>query len=195
MIIYLDMDGVCCDFFSAAIEVNGYDPVEVLANWPKGEYDICKVLGHDQDLFWTRIEQAGSNFWATLKVYPWFRDLYAAMQKLGDVVFLTSPSWDAHSLTGKKLWLENRLGKSFRDFVITNRKSLLSREGTILIDDSQSQVTDFAAGLGGYGILFPQPWNAAQEPEDRMAYVVDAIERVGLQRAWRTMEVRCLSSQ
>lgn len=183
MIIYLDLDGVCCDFHSAAIRANGCNPEVILPNWPKGEYGICGVLGVPEETFWHEIGNWGSRFWSDLEEYPWFQDLYNALQEYGDVIFLTSPSWDAYSLLGKKRWFESRFGRAFRDFVVTNRKPLLSRPGSVLIDDSPSQVADFAAGPGGYAILFPQPWNDAPEPEDRVCYVTQALDRILLRRS------------
>ena len=164
MITLLDLDGVCADFVQSACRVHGRDFDE--GSWPAGEYDIAKVLGVD--------------FWRGLEPYPWFERLYTELQRLGRLYFVTSPTDSSHSAAGKMLWLKDRFGKDFRDFIITRQKHLLSNTDCVLVDDCDRNIKAFERYGQGKGILFPQRWNSAYEHinDDRIAWVIDRIQRL-----------------
>ena len=178
MIIYLDLDGVGVAFVERACRVHGRVFDE--GSWPAGEYDIAKVLGIDDDEFWEVIHRQGVDFWRGLEPYPWFERLYAELQRLGRVYFVTSPTDSSHSAAGKMLWLKDRFGRGFREFLITRCKYLLSSAGCILIDDSDRNIEAFERNGRGKGLLFPQIWNSAYEHinSDRVDWVMDMIQRL-----------------
>jgi hypothetical protein len=70
--------------------------------------------------------------WRNLPEYSWARDLYDSLIKLGEVVFCTSPSWSPDCPKGKLLWLQDRFGKGFREYVFTNKKYLLAKPNSYL---------------------------------------------------------------
>lgn len=161
-LIYLDMDGVCCDFVTASIRINGFDPDTVIADWAtqyKGEFYTYKVLGIELDTFWDRIGTGGTAFWRELDAYPWFESMYEELNRLGRVVFLSSPTRNPSCLAGKLQWLQDRFGKTFKEFIFTTNKDLLAHSGAALIDDYETNIQKFRE-RDGNGILFPRVWNA-----------------------------------
>ena len=179
MITLLDLDGVSVRFVEAACRVHGRVFDE--GTWPAGEYDIAKVLGINEDEFWEVIHRQGVDFWHGLEPYPWFERLYVELRRLGRVYFVTSPTDSSHSAAGKMLWLKDRFGNDFKDFIITRQKHLLSNTDCVLIDDSDRNIEAFERHGQGKGILFPQRWNSAYEHVngDRVGWVMDRIRQLG----------------
>ena len=73
-VIYLDLDGVCADYVSAAICALGRRPEEVMAYWQSempGEYSMPVVLGIEPQTYWRAIADQGEPFWSGLQAYPW----------------------------------------------------------------------------------------------------------------------------
>lgn len=172
--ILVDMDGVGVAFVDRACQVHGVRFDE--DTWPRGEYDIAKVLGLDEESFWREIDRRGVKFWRGLEAYPWFERLHTELTNIGLVYFASTPNHSPSSAAGKILWLQDRFGKEFRDYVLTQDKHLLGRRGCILIDDCNAVVDAFNR-RGGCGILFPQVWNSNYGliQEDRIDYVLDRV--------------------
>jgi len=84
------MDGVLTDFVSAVLRI--HDRIELLKNWPPGERDIPKVLGLSRGAYWRKIDEQGSDFWASLEPYPWFDELIALVRGLSPFTILTAAS-------------------------------------------------------------------------------------------------------
>ncbi len=108
-LIYLDMDGVCCDFFAAATRINGYDPSTVFATWAqhhRGEFYLYKVLGIDSDTFWDHIAEGGETFWRELGEYPWFAHMYGELKTRGKAVLVISHDERYFHLADRVLTLE-----------------------------------------------------------------------------------------
>jgi 5'(3')-deoxyribonucleotidase len=178
--IYLDMDGVCTDFASAGIIANGRNPSEVFRLWHKsfrGEYHAYKVMGIDMESFWEAVTAEGEAFWVNLQEYAWYSELLGSLQNFGEVLFLTSGSYAPRSLSGKLQWLQIRFGKDFRGYVMTARKHLLAKPGTILIDDYEANVLAFQKH-GGKAVLFPQVWNREHGVTDSLGFTLESVERL-----------------
>ncbi len=177
-IILLDMDGVCVNFVKGVCTaVMKYDYEAILKTWPKGEYDVCRVLDISPDIVWGIVDRKGHSFWEHLEQYPWFWELYRALcDKYSEerVFFATTPSWRASSFSGKIQWLYARFGREFCNYIFTPHKTLLARPGAVLIDDSGDHTIAFCRA-GGTAVLFPQPWNKMPEPEDRVEYVINGV--------------------
>ena len=178
MIILLDLDGVCIDFVSPALRVFGHELDDI--DWPLGEYDIAKAVGKDRDDFWNAIHSKGVEFWRNLKVYDWFEELFNELTRLGLVYFVTTPTNSPHSAAGKMLWLQDRYGSDFKDFVITHQKHLLSQSGVILIDDYDLNINNFERYGDGKAILFPQKWNRLHELNNcnRVKFVLEQLLKI-----------------
>ena len=175
----LDLDGVCCDWVTAALTSLGKK--EYIGNWKPGAKGIEELTGLPKSIFWTELEALGSKWWRDLEEYPWFWDLYHTLTKSGEVVFCTSPNLDPSSLKGKVGWIQDRFGKHFRNYIITNKKNYTAGKNRVLVDDNDKQCLKFRES-GGQTILFPQLWNETafnQEAQlNKIAYVNKKIEEI-----------------
>lgn len=174
--IFLDMDGVCCDFVSAALQLHGVEPTYRIENWPKGTFEICDILNLTQEEFWEPIRQAGVDFWFGLVEYPYFRPLVEQLSEVAAVVFLTSPFYDADAAKGKVLWLQKHFGGTFDNFIITRKKFHCAMPGVVLVDDHPKHCEVFRANGAG-AVLFPQPWNDAVPYTDVVVDTVVSVKR------------------
>jgi 5'(3')-deoxyribonucleotidase len=165
--ILLDMDGVMVDFVGAAIKVCGFSVEDCFRDWPPGEYDVIKALHVEKKDFWEKIESKGEELWANLSSYPWARSLYDGCSKLGNVFFLTKPTIDPKSASGKVIWMQKFLGGQFeaRKYLMGPSKHLCGKPGNILIDDYEYNIDTFREA-GGQAILFPQHWNKRHHQAD-----------------------------
>lgn len=154
--IFLDMDGVLCDFFNGALEACGL-PADTPPKW-----DFWSSRLTDQE-FWATIDQQCC-FWEDLHPYSWAQELVAACRKLGPVYFCSSPGPDRDSASGKLFWLRRHgfLQPGDSNYFLTSQKQFLAAEDRLLIDDADSNVSRWQES-GGEGLLFPAPWNAAAD--------------------------------
>ena len=180
---YVDMDGVVADFMAAVIELV-YDEsavAPILRGWPKGTYGMGDAIGKSEERIWYAVGREGADFWRELKKYPWASQLVSRLQELGDVIFLSSPSRDPHAATGKLQWIEENFPSESRDYILTpsDHKWRVASPTGILIDDSQDNIDDWNEH-GGIGIIFPQPWNDAEQPKDILEHVMSRVrEAIG----------------
>lgn len=162
MKIFLDMDGVCVDFVSGVMEVFDITQQQINEHWEPGVYDIQKVfekiLREPIPYFWQTLNTITS-FWENLKPYPWYKDLLEILKPY-EWYFCTSPTETQQVICtcGKLLWLQKHYKKDVTNYIFTHHKHLLAQQGTILIDDSSSNIIKFNKA-GGVGILWPMRWN------------------------------------
>ena len=158
--IYLDLDGVCCQWWeSVHRRFPDAPPIPAEGLLP---YDISEFLEVPRwDIDFT-VEDAGSVWWATLPEYSWFRPLYQYLSGFCPVIFLTAPGPFTHAYEGKAEWLRRRLGFNFDNFIITNHKQDLASAKSLLIDDTPRMVDAFTKA-GGHSLLFPSRWNRLHE--------------------------------
>jgi hypothetical protein len=162
-IIFLDMDGVCADFVSGAARAHGKDLASI--TWPRGCYDIASVFGVSNREFAGKIKIHRSPFWSDLDPYPWLDEMLLDLGGLGRIVFVSSLGpFGAAAASGKLLWLRTYVGReAARDaiFVTADLRHRLAGQDAILIDDNELTVREFIRA-GGYGVVFPQPWNSSR---------------------------------
>lgn len=176
--IFLDMDGVICDFVGSAARLHCRQADELVSEWPAGVFDICHVLGVSATQFWSRVDRAGEAFWTYLNDYPWTSQLIELVQGHDEgFVISTSPSRSHHSSAGKVRWLQMKFGMPFRSYMLGEQKHLLAKPGAVLIDDNEASVLKFR-DHGGEAILFPQPWNSLGRVDDPVGYVSDELNRL-----------------
>ena len=170
--IFLDMDGVLTDFVGAALRLHGR--TELLDNWPRGERDIAKVLGLSRGAYWSKIDEQGSDFWASLEPYAWLHELIDVVRDVAPFTILTAPSLSPSSAEGKVRWMYEHFpkveGRRFTSYLIGSQKHLLAQPGHLLIDDSEAHVDAFQAA-GGQAILFPQVWTRKHSTDPPIEYV------------------------
>jgi len=124
-IVYVDMDGVLCDFQSA--------------------FDAAFIPGK------VEYPQSQARFFENLKPIPGAIDAMHELNKHYAVWILTRASvMNPYSYTEKRIWVEEHLGMEFCDrLIMCPNKSLL--KGDYLIDDS---TTDNQKEFDGYFIHF-----------------------------------------
>lgn len=176
--IFVDMDGVLCDWVGGVCRLLGRDQADIEANW-SANGDICPQLGVTMNELWARIDAEGSEFWSGLSPYPWAHDLWALCNSVAPTVVLTSPSWHPSSLVGKLEWLNTHAGHAgypFRNYLIGPQKAACAAAGKLLIDDRDKLCSEFLAA-GGRSLLFPRLWNSARDSAaDPMTVVKAALE-------------------
>lgn len=169
--ILLDMDGVLVQWNEAVCELLGKPGLVV------DRFKTAECLGISNDEMWESIDDIGADFWANLKPYSWTDEL---LELVGGFpwTIATAYAQDETCSQGKHRWLNNRFGRNFEGMMIGKRKWLMAGPGRVLIDDREKNVIDFDFH-GGFGILFPQPWNENRHLCDRrMEYVRDQLEMV-----------------
>jgi hypothetical protein len=160
--ILVDLDGVLANFLYGAL--GAFGRVDLYDNWPIGQWNISTVLGISTNDFWTRIMSFGHEFWEALPAYPWTMELWEILSTItndqgAQLAICTAPSRSSDCAKGKVMWMQKIFGKTFMDYVITQKKNLLAGPKTVLIDDREDNVIKFSAE-GGVGILFPGRTNA-----------------------------------
>ena len=183
--IFLDMDGVLCQFVEAALRLHSRS--YLLKMWPEGEYDILKVTDISEGHFWGQIAKHSPDFWRRLQPYPWAKKLLEICREVAPVTIATSPTIDANSVLGKLGWLKDFTGDDgFRDYMIGPAKHLLARPGVVLIDDCEANCQAFerrpdGRPTGGRSLLFPRPWNKyhAMDAEAWVNVLPNMLEEVG----------------
>jgi 5'(3')-deoxyribonucleotidase len=177
--IFLDMDGVLCDFVGSAAAVFGKGADKL--DWPTDRSSVHVPLGlKDEAEMWEKIDGLGHTFWESLYAYPWAWNLWDLCKEMGRVTIATKCSRDPGSAFGKIRWLQKFVGHHFRDYIIlATDKRFLSAPGRVLIDDHERHVAEWRQH-GGDAILFPQPWNvrrgwSVSAGKDPLAYVKDIL--------------------
>lgn len=180
--LFIDMDGVLIDFFTAALRTHGRHDFADLSRWPPGEWEIANVIGISIDDFWAKID-ADPHWWGNLNAYEWFSPLLSLVEShVGDNWrLLSTPSRHHHSAAGKWLWVDMIIGNQHDRLTLTKEKALLAGPGRVLIDDSDKNCEEWEAA-GGRAILFPQPWNKnhrlGRPHGDPVDFVVEELEKI-----------------
>jgi hypothetical protein len=148
--IFLDMDGVICNFVQASLDVHKRtEKHEDIKTWA-----YYAEWGMSEPEFWRKC--SGVAFWAGIKEYPWAEDLVWAASHLAEHYFLTAPTSTrrAECIHGKEQWL---MGDAFR-MIPTEHKHLIAAPGRVLVDDNEKNIANWIKH-GGIGLGLKQPWN------------------------------------
>jgi len=143
--IYCDMDGVLCDFKTAAIKTTGMP----LDKWMENQDsdDKWKPI-IDNKRFWYTLpwQQGGQQLWSYINNYsPHILSAYV------------EHATDPNCIPGKRFWAQSNLGLPTNRINLVKRRekqnfAKLNGEPTILIDDYIKNINQFKA-RGGIGIL------------------------------------------
>lgn len=174
--IFLDLDGVLTDFYEASRKLIGNPPALEEHQWNFWlDWDIPSKQ------FWHEVEEAGEDFWANLKPYPWAADLIALISCFSGHTLATAPKLYPECYSGKFKWIRQFFGPSYSGLMIGEEKHLLQKKNSVLIDDGEENVERFEDG-GGHAILFPQPWNSNRYlQDDRIGYVHARLKQIAEQ--------------
>lgn len=190
MRIYCDLDEVITDFVGGACVRASVGKSNLLNCWKRGVWGIeepmrlaHKVQHPDQPErfkkpsdFWNMC--ADAEFWADLQTHPWADRLLNYLKNLDpEFKILTSPTRSIGCWTGKVTWFKRYFGETFDNFLITPHKHLLASREAILIDDRESNITNWERD-GGLGILFPAHHNRLHAiAESGTLYVLEYVQQ------------------
>lgn len=154
----LDVDGVLADFVAGACEVHNAEyPYTHPQNM--GIYEMEGLIGLTSIEFMAPMSK---DFWAGLKPTQDAHEIVKMVEsKFGpeNVALLTKPVPTPGCLEGKELWIRHHFPQFLNRFLIGSaRKSFCAHENSVLIDDHEKNVKEFA-DAGGRGFLMPAPWN------------------------------------
>ena len=165
-VIYLDMDGVICDFVGGLIRAHNRD--DLLERYKKKEYPITwnmeGELGSEEEL-WVPCDYMGSNFWRELEPYPSYERVIEILDESGIDWYICSHARNDHeSYAGKIEWIHDYLGIDFENIILTKHKHLLAHDKALLIDDNITNCVNFINN-GGRVYKWKQPWNTTTTRE------------------------------
>ena len=135
--IYLDMDGVICDWDGQFIKY-----AKMSAN------DYTEKYGEGG--MWKLINNIGVKFWSDM---PWMIDgkkLWDYVKQYNPII-LSKPSRHPTCKIGKRIWIQKNLGKDV-PYILEKDKSKYSDKGSLLIDDMVTNIYPWKQ-KGGLGIL------------------------------------------
>ena len=178
--ILVDMDGVLTNFIKGLTQSLNLDYDDVLGTWPKGKFLLEEVFGLSEDEVWRKIDSLGESFWENLEYYSHAQELWDLCSNYGTVYICTSPSKDPSCFSGKIKSLLKWRGSNFRNYILTPHKHLLANKETVLIDDSNSNISKFEKA-GGKAIIFPAVQNSLYFLEnhalDHVKLYLDSLTR------------------
>ncbi len=164
--ILLDMDDVLVDFTNGAMAFWGVDNYDVLDCYPKGigrditmAYECVTGLRIDEEIWWEHFKREA---WANMppspdccRIVDWARDLVG----YENVYLCTTPTRCGECMAGKLDWIKKNLGPwAYRNYIMTPKKFVCARPGTLLVDDCDRNVELFKE-WGGEAVIWPRPWN------------------------------------
>jgi hypothetical protein len=166
--VFLDMDGVLCDFFEEYARLAGNPPDG------SGRYNYRNIPAAKTDP--TLNKMIGTDFFARLPKFATADQLVSMVTKIfGHYNICSSPLRGDHenSAHHKKVWLQQNLAQQPARVIITPRKEkhATQPDGTpnVLIDDRGNNITAWEAA-GGVGIKY-------QADEDSLEVVVKGLRR------------------
>jgi 5'(3')-deoxyribonucleotidase len=193
--ILLDLDGVIVDFVRSAMTLHnvtykgeedypvscGWDVVEACNAMRKKQWKGYLTLLSDR-AFW---DMCGTEtFWASLSPYPGALEFVKDLSDLFDperIVIATSATDHPGTLAGKYRWIKNHLPKWKRRYMVGTPKWALANQQSLLIDDSERNISQFVVE-GGAAVIVPRPWNSYKFTGSPYAMILEETER--LIREW-----------
>lgn len=156
---FLDMDGVLCDFVSAACSFHGrenpYLDYNIAAH---GEWSLEKLLNIEPERFWRPL---GYHFWRNLHWTPDGKKILDIVESIfgrENICLLSSPCDTTGCVQGKLDWIAEQMPDYRRRFLIGPPKEFAAGPNRVLIDDSDLNFQKFT-DAGGKAFLVPRPWN------------------------------------
>jgi len=141
MKIFLDMDGVICDWDQGVKDL-GPEPAKGLAE------DATEA---DKQVMYKAINKAGESFWADLKWTKDGKDLWKVVEKFNPVL-LSSPGQFEGAASGKQTWVKNNLPGTSLYLSDSKSEYIDPYELSVLIDDNKNNIGAWEES-GGEGIL------------------------------------------
>ena len=200
--LYVDMDGVICNFIQSAIEahegvteVGSIVPSQV-DTWNLFEqYDVNRTEFFEPIIAW-------DGFWKYIAAYEYAEEFMSLVNAAAEesklnvtVHFCSTPIEDPDCYAGKLQWLQDHgFMASAESLILVKDKSALIRPEAILIDDRQETV-DLWRVRGGMAVLYPRQWNKGGvtlvegDSESEKEGMLRAIEDLKFMLAFREWEL------
>lgn len=134
--IYVDMDGVLCDFDTQCVRYLGL-PFKSLE----------KLVGEKET--WDSIHKIGEEFWLKM---PWTLDgqeLWNLLKQFKPIILSAPASEIKYCAWTKAQWIKNNIDEN-TPYLFTKAKfkQCLSKENSILIDDYELNISQWNSGKG-----------------------------------------------
>ena len=139
--IYVDMDGVLCDFELMFTSHTGEDP------------DLLEPTE-----LWELVDKI-PNFWSDMPWMPDGKKLWEAVLPYNPTI-LSAPAKNPRCIPEKKEWVKNNLGEV--PSIFETQKEKYAEEGAILIDDKPENIEKWNQA-GGIGILYTSTEDALEQ--------------------------------
>jgi len=151
-IVFLDLDGIIRDFVQGVIDKFNLDITHKdVTHWDYFTKDL------NLPNFWGELDY---DFWMKLKFTKEAKKVLKIVKPYKPII-LTSPTYDSAGATQQ--WIKARLPEYFNEdrYLIGPAKWACANENAALIDDAEHNIDGFKE-RGGYGIMWPAPWNRAR---------------------------------
>lgn len=160
--VFLDMDGVICDFDAGYLKHFGWKDSTHASistwSWPVDKYKE-ENPGKTEIDFWHEFDFL---FWAQLPKTKEADVILGMVKKYQPTILTTVAIHSPGVFDGKASWLRKHLKNYYyegRVCICTGAKHRIAAPGKLLIDDSQDNY-DRWLDAGGEAILVPRPWNS-----------------------------------
>jgi 5'(3')-deoxyribonucleotidase len=174
MVIYVDIHGVLANLAGAVVD--NYNRQHG-THWTQDDvknWDWSPVIHPSQNwLDYTHTE----GFWRNLPLYPWAKDLVTKVKATGHLVAFLS-DLPTNTENDHRIWLDKHFGNGTnKHLIVTKRKDLVARQGSILIDDSPSQI-DATRRAGCKVLPLKQPWNTEVSSRYSIEEIFKELEKL-----------------
>lgn len=206
--LYVDMDGVVCNFIQSAIEAHqGISPVGDMVVSQVESWNFFEEVGMTwEEFFQPVLEWKG--FWEYIPAYSHAAEFLFGIDALVKesgldvtVSFCSTPIDDPDCYSGKLKWLKSHGFLNLADnLMLVKDKNTLIRTDAILVDDRQETVDTWRAE-GGMGVLYPRQWNKGGvslvegDDESEKEGMLIALESVKQMLTFRELEIDMIESQ
>ena len=172
--VALDLDGVLANFTKAACKKCGVlypvDPKKFEENW---------LDEKTKDILWKNCR--GHDFWAEIEPFPWANEIVKIVNNnCADWRFITKPSFDPGSYSGKFDWVRMNFKDKIRHLWLVNGSKAYACTGPehLLIDDNKKNCQEWRdAG----GTVFEWEEVTPNWPQYDIAKSLDELKKVFLQ--------------
>jgi len=146
--IYLDMDGVLCDFDKS---------FGILVGEPSVGYEDK----YGKTAFWGKIGEAGVKYWSEMPWYPGSKKMWNMVKNMDTKILSAPPSTKPENAKkGKAIWVKKNLGSV--ELILERNKQKYAHGQAILVDDRKDNIDKWKSA-GGKGILFKSANQAISE--------------------------------
>ena len=180
MVIYGDVDDVLADFSGAFLDRLNAARGTRFRREDHTDYGFPGMLEPGKQ-WYDYVPDV--TFWASLPLHPWAQELMAAVRGTGyPYAFLSSVFFGA-AFDGRKMWLDHHFSADgapgSKRLILAVRKSLVAREGDVLIDDAPHQI-EATRQVGATVFALAMPWNGGVPGQLSPERVIQKVRDLGI---------------